>query len=228
MQQMIKLPFKHKMMEKKPNFILMADVIDSRKKNQEMLMKEFKEIVNKVNKIAKNEIISPMTITLGDEFQGVVDDLKSAIVVVTLIEEEIIQQQANFKLRYVIVEGEIDTPINKKSAHEMLGSGLTSARNLLGTSKQSNSRFFIELNENNKSKVLADIFSIYQRIIDDWKIAKDYQIISAFIQLKDYKLVAEKLDKDKSLMWRREKTMRIKDYMSVKNIMKYIGENKNV
>ena len=209
-------------------FILMADVIDSRKVQQDFLMKQFKKIVGTTNRIAKHKIISPITITLGDEFQGVMEDLTSALDVIIKIEEEIIDKKASFKLRYVLLEGKIETPINTKIAYEMLGSGLTETRNYLSSLKSSNDRFFVKIKNEQQSLAISDAFRAYQGIIDDWQVDKDYEIISYFLKLKDYKLVADKLNRDRSLMWRRERSAKIKEYVSLKNVIKYIGDCNNV
>src|ERR1700731_4801117 len=105
--------------------ILMGDVIGSRKKDQLMLINSFKETINAVNKEKKNDFLSPMTITLGDEFQSVIKNLSAALDIIFSIEEEIAASGKNFKLRYILEEGEIETPINSKIAYGMLGSGLT-------------------------------------------------------------------------------------------------------
>ena len=209
-------------------FILMADVIDSRKAQQNILIEQFKKVVATTNRIAKRKIISPITITLGDEFQGVMQDLSSALDVMMRIEEEIIENKASFKLRYVLLEGKIETPINSNIAYEMLGSGLTETRNHLSSLKNSNERFHVKIKNVKQSLALGDVFRVYQGIIDDWQVDKDYEIISRFLELKDYKLVADKLNKDRSLMWKRERSTKIKEYISVKNVIKYIGECSNV
>lgn len=209
-------------------FILMADVIDSRKLQQDILMEQFKEIVATTNRIAKNEIISPITITLGDEFQGVMEDLSSALDVIIKIEEEIIDKKTSFKLRYVLLEGKIETPINTRIAYEMLGSGLTEARNYLLGLKSSNDRFHIKIENKKQSSIISDAFQVFQGIIDDWQVDKDYEIVSYFLALKDYKLVADKLNKDRSLMWRRERSAKIREYVSLKNVIKYIGDCNDV
>jgi len=209
-------------------FILMADVIDSRRAQQEILMEQLKKVVVTTNRIAKHKIISPLTITLGDEFQGVMDDLTSALDVMMEIEEGIINNKASFKLRYVLLEGKIETPINTNIAYEMLGSGLTETRNYLSSLKSSDDRFHVKIKNVKQSLALCDAFKAYQGIIDDWQIGKDYEIVSCFLELKDYKLVADKLNKDRSLMWRREKSTKIKEYVSLKNVIKYIGDCNNV
>jgi hypothetical protein len=211
-------------MKRELYFILMADIIDSRKAQQIVLLESFKKIISVVNQNAKSKIVSPLTITLGDEFQGVLANLQSALEVIIQIEEEIINEKARFKLRYVLVEGGIETPINKKIAHEMLGSGLTEARNLLSQVKNSNERFYIKINNKEQSAVINNAFRVYQGLIDDWQIDKDYEIVNSFLKYKDYKTVAEKLNKDRSLMWKREKSIKIKEYLSLKQVVYYLSK----
>ena len=73
-----------------------------------------------------------------------------------------------------------------------------------------------------------DAFLLFQSIIDDWKINKDYAIIGMFLQHKDYKQVAEQANKDRSLMWKRERSLKIDEYFAIKAIIKYIGEGPKV
>ena len=75
----------------------MADIIASSEKNQIELMNNFKELVNEINKTFKDEILSPLTITLGDEFQCVLKDLKSSTDIILQLEENIIHKKLNFK-----------------------------------------------------------------------------------------------------------------------------------
>jgi hypothetical protein len=54
------------------SFILMADIIGSRKKQGKELMNAFSHLTSLVSIQRKNCFLSPITITLGDEFQCVV------------------------------------------------------------------------------------------------------------------------------------------------------------
>lgn len=47
----------------------MADIVDSRKANQTLLIDELKKVVHFINNKWEASIVSPLTITLGDEFQ---------------------------------------------------------------------------------------------------------------------------------------------------------------
>ena len=126
-----------------------------------------------------------------------------------------------FKLRYVLVNGEIETPINRKIAYGMLGEGLTRARETINNQKKSGERFFF-LTDKNASE-LNSLFILYQSFIDDWK-PRDFKIVSDFINLDDYKLVAEKNQKSVSLMWKRRKSLKIKEYKTIKNLItQYYG-----
>jgi hypothetical protein len=116
--------------------ILMADIINSRRKNSSLLMQQFKDIVSSVNKVKSENLISPLTITLGDEFQGLTNTIENGIKTIFDIEEIILDKQYDFKLRYVLLYGQIDTEINTSIAYEMLGEGLTNARRDINSLKK--------------------------------------------------------------------------------------------
>ena len=203
----------------------MADIIGSRKADQQMLMDSFKEVIKYTNGKEKKNFLSPMTITLGDEFQSVVNNLSAALEIILKIEERIIITESAFKLRYILMEGKIETPLNKKIAYGMLGSGLTSAREYLANLKTGKNRFYFKLINEKKGAALNHAFFTLQRLIDDWSIRKDYYIVSEFLQHKDYKQVAIDLDKERSLMWKREKSLKLEEYFAIKEVIKYIGGN---
>jgi len=198
--------------------ILMADIIKSSKHKSNLLMQEFRETSNKINHKFKKNFHSPITITLGDEFQCIVTSLRSGIEVIVAFEENILMQKEKFKLRYVFNYGDIDTPVNPNKAYEMLGKGLSDARELLDKLKKGNKRFFVNEDDKNLSKKINLSFFIYQSLIDDWK-EKDYKIVTAFLKHRDYKLVAKEMEKDVSLMWKREKSLNIEEYLAVKELL---------
>ena len=178
--------------------ILMADTIDSGVQDSNELILQLKKIVKSINK-EKQLLISPLTITLGDEFQGVCSSIPNAIKMIISIEEMIIMNQFNIKLRYVLNFGKIDTKINSTRAYEMLGEGLTEARMKLNSLKKDDARFCITIGRKQKKseEILNDAFFILQSYIDAWNV-KDYEIVAAFIANSDYKEVAEIVHLDKS------------------------------
>jgi hypothetical protein len=209
-------------------YILMADIISSSKKNANLLMEQFKDVISKVNNLQNKNLFSPLTITLGDEFQGVVKNLENSIEVIFMIEESILESSYDIKLRYVLNYGEIETKINSNIAHEMLGSGLTNTRKRLNVLKNEDFRFLILLDEkrNRLQERLNKSFVLYQSFIDSWKL-KDYKIASEFLKNEDYKIVAEKVNLDKSSAWRRKISLHINEYFTIKNLIQDLTQNAN-
>ena len=89
--------------------ILMADILESGEKDANELMLEFKKTVKYINDNWQKNIISPLTITLGDEFQAIIDNVQNAVNIIIEIEEFIIAKGFTFKLRYVLNLGKIET-----------------------------------------------------------------------------------------------------------------------
>ncbi|MDX6181817.1 SatD family protein [Flavobacterium sp. Fl-77] len=205
-------------------FILMADVISSGKKDQNQLMIAFKELVHDINQSYKNDILSPLTITLGDEFQGILKDLATSVKIILSLEENIIHKKLNFQLRYILYQGEIETPINTDIAYEMLGSGLTNARAKLTNLKTDKSKFGVSIENKLQNDILNNAFIVFENITQKWDMESDYELVSNFIILDDYKIVAEKLDKTRSQIWKRKKTLNIESYNATKKIMQLITE----
>lgn len=211
-------------MRKKDFIIVMADIIDSRNMQQNKLMKSFKKITDEINYEKKDILLSPITITLGDEFQCIVKSVEAGIELMLAIDEKKLYEMADFKLRYVLVEGGIETPINHDIAYGMLGEGLTIARETLTEYKNSYHRYSIQLKNVSKSEALANSLLVYQNIIDTWKMEKDYHLIARFLELKDYKLVADEMGKTRSQIWKREKSLNLEAYFSIKQVINYIAE----
>jgi hypothetical protein len=202
----------------------MADVISSGKKDQNQLMTDFKELIHEINQLYKNDILSPLTITLGDEFQGVLKDLATSVKIILSLEENSIHKKLNFQLRYILHQGEIETQINTDIAYEMLGSGLTDARAKLNNLKSDKSKFGVSIENTLQNDILNNAFLIFESITQKWDLESDYDLVSNFITLDDYKIVAEKLDKTRSQIWKRKKTLNIESYNATKKIIQLITE----
>ncbi len=198
--------------------IVMADVIGSSRQDAKHLMKDFKAVVDHVNSKNESNLLSPLTITLGDEFQGVARNAHAAIELILALEDAIMDLAKPFRLRYVVYEGPIDTPINKEKAYEMLGAGLTEARERLNALKSTKKRFDVSIGDQELNEKVNLMFTIYQGIADRWT-AGQRKVVNAFRELEDYKKVAEKLKKDPSVIWRRKRALMIEEYNSVKELI---------
>lgn len=201
------------------SIIWMADIISSSKHEGNTLMKDFTSLVETINGQYSDKILSPLTITLGDEFQAIIKSPQDALELLIHWEELSISMDFRFKVRHVILEGKIDTPINPQIAYNMLGPGLTSARKKLESLKGSDHRFYIEFRNKAKSTLLNNAFIIYEELISNWHEERDYSIAEEYFRARDYKVVADKLGRNRSLIWKREKTMRMDSYFAVKEII---------
>jgi SatD family (SatD) len=199
--------------------ILMADVVKSHLHDQRELISEFKEIVHEANSIYKSSLLSPLTITLGDEFQGILKNASTALELIIHLEESLIHRKTKFNLRYVLHEGEIETEINDKIAFEMLGEGLSEARRMMETLKEDKRRFHIVIENSNHSELLNCAFRIFESITERWREKKDEEIISNFLKYKDYKKIADILERERSLIWKRQKSLQLESYYSIKSII---------
>lgn len=202
----------------KNHYILMADIIKSREKDSLLIMKDFKEIVAKTKTDYQDRFLSPPTITLGDEFQAIVTSVKAGIEVIFAFEELLVSREKNFKLRYILDFGQIDTAINPLIAYGMLGNGLAEARGLLGKQKSRKERFQFNLKNDGLSEKLDLVFVLFQSIVDGWK-SKDCRIVKQFFIHDDYKVVAHRLRKDASLIWKRKKSLHLPEYKAVKELV---------
>ena len=205
--------------------IIMADVIGSSKTKSQKVMSTLKKIVTETNLKWRSNIVSPLTITLGDEFQGIVKSLEMCVRILFDLEERIIDENGPFKLRYIIHLGKIETKINRKMAHGMLGPGLTSARSELTTLKKFNRRILIRLHRDKKNEeALNNAMLVYQHFVDGWK-KKDFITVSNFLQHDDYKIVAKNTGIDISSAWRRNRSLSIKEYNSIKEVILYLSRH---
>jgi hypothetical protein len=204
--------------------ILMADIISSGYFEQEHLMNDFKKVITVINKRHKKHLLSPLTITLGDEFQGIPDSLQSALNIIFDLEEMLIQQHFTFRLRYALGEGVIDTPINEKIAYGMLGSGLTQVRQALETLKQEHHRFHVATYNPKTNEALHQAFIVYQSLVDAWRPDKDYTTVAGFLEEKDYKAVARRIGQNYSQTWKKQRSLHIDEYRAIKGLITYIGE----
>ncbi|HBG71047.1 MAG: hypothetical protein A2W93_02915 [Bacteroidetes bacterium GWF2_43_63] len=208
----------------KNQFILMGDVVSSETYNQKLLQKKFATIITQLNKLHQAKILSPLTITLGDEFQGVVKDSKSGVDIILDAQRICIHEGIDFQIRFVLNYGIIETPINHKVAYGMLGRGLSDTRKKIDVLKKKQVRFMISTGNSKTDTAFSDAFVLYQTIIDQWDSATDLLLASEFIKHKDYKIVAKKLNHTSSMTWKREKSLLIKEFFAIEKLINFIAQ----
>ncbi len=199
--------------------IFMGDVVNSSDYDGEVLSKGLKELVESTNKKFGKAILSPLTITLGDEFQGILSSVSTGIDLLFHLEEELLKTEPDFKLHYVLLLGEIETEINPDIAYEMMGKGLTEARKMLSSKKRNRKRFRFKLQNKEQTEQLSRIFEVLDTIILNWK-KEDYPLILDMIKNDNNSEVGELHDKNRDQIWKRRKTLMINEYNLLKDFIK--------
>ena len=207
-----------------PNyFVVMADVIASRSREPQQLMGEFENLVGTANSFFSEGILSPLTITLGDEFQGVVSTLLDAVKVVVWLEVARLRGNFGSQLRYVVHYGEITTPLNPQLAYGMLGPGLAEAREELADKSRKRSRFRIELPDRRLASQLSKLLEVMFALTRDWK-CEDASLLFDMLQSQNNEAVAVSHGKNRSQVWKRRRNLYVDEYASLKDVVLELSE----
>lgn len=195
-------------------YILMADVINS-KGHEAEAMEVFFRVVEKANAYLGERLVSPLTVTLGDEFQGVLHGLADAVAAIVFIEEGLLLERSSVLLRYVVHLGGIENDVNPVRAHAMVGSGLTYARAFLDELKKKRERFGFRLGDEKWDGLLEEMFLVWGSFLEGWK-GRDYakEWGSKFLEHGGYKELADAMNEDRRNIWRKEKTLQVREYMA--------------
>lgn len=110
--------------------VLMGDIVGSeRAPSLKAVHKAFNRAVTNANDAYADYIASPLTITLGDEFQGLLMSFASAWDAAVALRLELLA--AEIRCRFVVGIAKLETSLNRKEAWNMMGSGLAAARDKL-------------------------------------------------------------------------------------------------
>ena len=114
--------------------VVMGDLVRSESSLPiEMLHERFNQAVDRQNLERAPSLVSPLTITLGDEFQGLTHTLTQAIEIARGLRLELLAESID--CRFVVGTVEIKSPINSLKAWNMMGPGLARARNKINEKK---------------------------------------------------------------------------------------------
>jgi hypothetical protein len=196
----------------------MADIKYTGSQKQDGVRKAIQNLISIINKINKKYFITELDMVLPTEFQGITNSLQGSLEILFDIEECIIENNLDFKLKYVLYHDTIDTIQSKHSAYERLGFGLIDARHRLQLIKKTDSRFLIATSNEKNSLYLNNLFMIYEDYVDSWK-KNDFEFVKAFLNNMNYKEVAELFKINISSGWRRERSLKMKQYYTIKEMI---------
>lgn len=157
-----------------PYLAIIGDIKDSKKlKNRKSIQEKLKNTLKTINEKYPKNIASKFTITLGDEFQGLLFNGVKVIPIITEIEQEMYP----IEIRFGIGIGKISTFIDREIAIGADGPGYYKAREALEHLKQSEQKkqtakadIRIEAagGPHKALELINTIFSLMTAIKDSW------------------------------------------------------------
>lgn len=133
-------------------YAIIGDIKRSKKiENRCEIQEKLKKILDNVNSIYNNDISAKFLITLGDEFQGVLEITAPILEIIKHIQREIYP----IKLRFGVGIGNVSTLINHEAAIGADGPAFYAAREMIE---------FLREQEKKLKKQAADIqISVYEK-----------------------------------------------------------------
>ena len=203
------------------SFILMGDVIGSSRQNESDLANQLQGLVGSVNAARQDDIVSPLTVTLGDEFQAVCKSFEGASRTVQQCNEGLLRRSRPFELRYVIYQGKIETEINPDIAHGMLGEGLTKARELLSRKDSSRARTQIVLEDKESETFHTLLYAIIDNMWNEPGLRRFPEIFAELLYTDGSdEDVAEMFDRERSQVWKYRRNWNMVVYRSSLEMMR--------
>lgn len=147
--------------------VLMGDIVGSeRAPSVPTVHRAFNKAVDNANEVAAAHIASPLTITLGDEFQGLLTAFVHAWDLAVAIRLELLY--AGIPCRFVVGVATLKTPLNRKEAWNMMGTGLSAARDKLND-KRTTSAYRFSFSDAPLEELLLDtVGDALTQVEDAW------------------------------------------------------------
>ncbi len=145
----------------------MGDIIDSEsRRSGGELSREFNLAIKAANRKYRAALLSPLTITLGDEFQGLLKETVKGFEIITKLRSDLLEK--NVHCRFVLGVVNLDTKINTKNAWNMMGGGLAQARRIVNDKREPNVYRFSIYNDPSRQRLLDAVGLSLTIIEEDW------------------------------------------------------------
>ena len=147
--------------------VLMGDIVGSeRAPSVKAVHRAFNKAVANANEINADHVASPLTITLGDEFQGLLTGFAHAWDAAVALRLELLV--AEIPCRFVVGAAKLETPVNTKEAWNMMGSGLSAARDKLNDKRTTSAYRFSLRDEPVVERLLDAVGDALTQIEEGW------------------------------------------------------------
>lgn len=185
--------------------VIIGDIVKSREiKDREKFQEIFEKKSKMIEVFEPNDIVSTFTVTIGDEFQGVlknanrlfkfIDELEYGLNMTLAYKQSYKNPERakqSYTLRYGIGVGKITTKINKDAAIGMDGPAFYNARKSIENAKKNSLKYFFESGSENDVaiNILLNWLSTENK---KWNSRK-FQIVKLYKDRWTQKQIAESL-----------------------------------
>lgn len=163
---------------------IIGDIINSKKlKDRNEIQIKLKDILNSINQDYSDDIASNFMITLGDEFQGLLNNGENAINIINQIENKMYPVE----IRFSIGVGEITTEINRDFPLGADGPAYYNARKMINELKDKKNKLnigganiLISTDNIAADNLMNSIFVLCYAIKKKWS-SRQKEIITAYL-----------------------------------------------
>lgn len=170
--------------------VIMGDLVGSEiAQSVEVLHARFNAEIEVCNAVFKRRLVSPLTITLGDEFQGLAQSLGDALDIVRTMRLDMLE--ARIDCRFAIGAVDLKTKVNTDRAWNMMGRGLARARERLNE-KRAETRYRFALEDHPAVEVTTEALGASLTAIEERWTEQQLEDIAATIAGMSAKEIAER------------------------------------
>lgn len=171
---------------------LIGDIVSSKEiQDRALIQRKLENVLHQLN-LDNKSLLSPYTITLGDEFQAVFG--QSGLLFYDMV--RILSTLSPVKVRFALGVGTLDTPINPKQSIGMDGPAFHAARAGIEELKSGSFLFTIKGIEQHAIDLANQSLKLLSRHLDKWNDTR-LHIFEMYNQNLLVKEIVEKLNAEK-------------------------------
>jgi hypothetical protein len=200
------------------HFILIGHIPKVPLDHSQEYLKILKTMISSCSNRFKSTLLSPYSITIDHEFLGIPASLKSSLESIFFLEEITLEWNIYFKISSVIHFGSISSRLNQKTSSQLMGEGISTAREIINKKKISHPRIFFHIKPEKLSLQLNRLFRVLDSITSEWN-QRDFPLISDMLKNDHNEEIAIKHKKNRSQIWKRRNTLKISEYKDLKQVI---------
>ena len=174
----------------KKYLVLIGDMVRSKAlSDRSRIQRSFNDVLQEAQTKYGKDFISPLTLTIGDEFQAVLENPGNLFSLFTFIEINL----EGVHFRYGLGLGGIDTDINHRQAIGMDGPAFHRARSAIEQAKKNKQRFYFKSGRTSQDERINTLLSWVDYAVKRWNIQRK-KIFYYFCENRTQKEIADSLN----------------------------------